>query len=413
MGHRVTVYESREVGGRLRTEWVGGRGADAAVQLLSDGFTRVVDLAQGVGAGHLLVRVPGRDAFWRNGQAHPLRYGSVTSMAASGALPSVLKVRLGLRYVPFLERHGDVLDVNDPARAAAAGLDDESIADWGHREMGSEFVELMTYPLLSSYYGILPEETGAGVFPALARTGLRVRLLGIRGGAGALGAAVATWLEGRGGSVRRDTRVEAVEAREDRVRLQLADGAVEHDAAVIAVPAAEAARLVEGAAWLSTVRFRSTATLVLSLDRPLETGWFGLSLPRTEPPGVEVAAVCVQGEKRTGVVGGAGGTLVVVPTPDAGQRWAAGEPAQVLAAALPSLDVVLPGVRGQITEARLVRLGNATFVPTPGHFRRIGELEAQVPPRIALAGDYLVAPTVEGAVRSGLRAAARITAVAG
>jgi protoporphyrinogen/coproporphyrinogen III oxidase len=413
-GHRVTVYEAGEVGGRLRTETVGGSGADAAVQLLSDGYTCVVDLAQAVGAGRLLVRVPGRDALWRGGRAHPVRYGSVTSMASSGALPSLLKVRLGLKYVPFLERYADVLDLNDPGLAAAAGLDDESIAEWGRREVGEDFVELLAYPLLASYYGVTPEETSAGVFHGLARAGLRVKVLGVRGGAGALADAIAAWLVAQGVAIHRGTRVGAIEAGETTVRLRLAEGEAEHDGVVVAVPAATAARLVPGAEWLSAVRFRSTATLVLGMSRRLDAGWFGLSIPRTEAAGRTVAAVCVQDEKATGVVGAGGGSAVLVPTPDEGERWAAGDPGDALETVLPTLDAVLPGVRADIVEARLVRLGDATFVPAPGHFGRIHQLEMDtLPPRLALAGDYLVAPTVEGAVRSGLRAADRLKAAAG
>jgi protoporphyrinogen/coproporphyrinogen III oxidase len=418
-GHGVTVYESGHVGGRLRTEVVAGSGADAAVQLLSAGYRSLVDLAQAVGAGGLLVRVPGRDALWRGGRAHSLRYGSVTSMASSGALPSLLKVRLGLKYVPFLERNAEALDLNDPGLAVAAGLDDETIADWGRREMGEDFVELLAYPLLASYYGVTPEETSAGVFHALARAGLRVRLLGVRGGVGALGDAIAGWLEERGVVIQRDTRVSGVEAGDRGVRLRLATGAMDHhtadhDAVVVAVPVAEANRLVPGMDWLGGVRSRSTAALVLGLSRPVETGWFGLCIPRAESTGAKVAAVCVQGEKETDVVGAGSGSLVVIPTPAAGEDWSEGEPRLALQSALPVLDEVLPGIRGDILEARLVRLGEATFVPAPGHFGRVRQLETSaLPGRVALAGDYLVAPTVEGAVRSGLRAADRLMAGAG
>ena len=158
-GRRVTLYEARpEPGGRLRTEEFGETAADAAVQLLSDGYDRLLAMARDLGAADLLVRVPGRDALWRGGRAHALHYGSVTGMAASGALPMSLKLRMGLRYLPFLERHAGVLDLNDPARATAAGLDEESIADWGRREVGDDFVELLVYPLLAAYYGITPEE---------------------------------------------------------------------------------------------------------------------------------------------------------------------------------------------------------------------------------------------------------------
>jgi protoporphyrinogen/coproporphyrinogen III oxidase len=414
-GYTVRVYEGREVGGRLRTERVGESGADAVVQLLSEGYTRMVELARGVGASDLLVEVPGRDALWRGGRAHALRYGSVPSMASSGALPSRLKLRLGLKYLPFLERHAAVLDLNEPAHAAAAGLDGESIAEWGGRELGDDFVELMVFPLLAAYYGITPEETGAGVFHALARAGTRVKLLGIQGGVGALGDAVGRWLRDRGTSIREGSRVEAMEPGPTGVRLRLARGDAEHDAVVLAVPAREAARLVPSAEWLSTIRSRSTATLVLATDRPVRPGWFGLSIPRVDPLGGIVAAVCVQEEKNTGVHGdGRAGALVVVPTPEAGEWWSTADPARVLESALPTVESVLPGIRARIVEARLVRLPEATFVPGPGHFDEVKRLESlRLPLGVALAGDYLVAPTVEGAVRSGLRAAQRVTAAAG
>jgi protoporphyrinogen/coproporphyrinogen III oxidase len=414
-GSRVTVYEAGSVGGRLRTERVGESAADVAVQLLSDEYTSVVDLAQAVGAGQLLVRVPGRDAMWRGGRAHGLRYGSVTSMASSGALPTRLKVRLGMKYLPFLERHAEVLDLNDPARLVAAGLEGESIAEWGGRELGGDFVEWMAYPLLAAYYGVTPEETSAGVFHALARAGLRVRLLGIRGGAGALARAVADWLEARGVEIREGERVESLEVSGSSVRLGVAGGVVEHDGVVVAVPVAEASRLLPGASWLKEVRSRSTATLVLALDRPLDTGWFGLSIPRIESLGHGVAAICVQEAKGVGLMAGRG-ALVVVPGPAEGQRWAESEPAVALKAALPVLDRVIPGLREGVVEARLVRLGESTFLPEPGHFGRVaaaGGAAGAGLAGVALAGDYLVAPTVEGAVRSGIRAADWIMGVAG
>jgi protoporphyrinogen/coproporphyrinogen III oxidase len=410
-GWRVRVYDSAGVGGRLRTEQLGDAGADAAVQLLSDGYTRTIDLAQGVGAGHLLVPAPGRDALWRKGRVHALRYGSVTSLAASGALPAGLKVRLGLKYVPFLERRAGDLDLNAPALAGKAGLDGETIAEWGRRELGEDFVELMAYPLLAAYYGVTPEETGAGVFHALARAGLRVELLAVRGGMSSLSAAIAAWLESRGVEILTGTRVEAVEPTAAGCRLRLVDGAVAHDGVIVAVPAGEAARLVPGAASLVGVRSRSTATLVLATDRPVGAGWFGLSIPRREALGAHVAAVCVQEEKRAE---GVGPGLVVVPAPEVGERWAEAEPPAALEVALPVVEAVLPGARERIVEARLVRLRGSAFVPAPGHFERMARLgDAGLPARIALAGDYLVAPTVEGAVRSGIAAADRITAAAG
>src|SRR5690606_20802833 len=144
-GARVTLYERRAgVGGRMRTDELDGARVDAAVQLLGSYYRETFRLAAEVGAGGLLVRSPGRDALWRGGRAHALTYGSVTSMAASGALPAGLKLRLAARYLPFLTRQTG-LDPSDPAGTAGDGAERESIAEWGRRELGDDFVELLAY----------------------------------------------------------------------------------------------------------------------------------------------------------------------------------------------------------------------------------------------------------------------------
>lgn len=414
-GHRVTVYEAGpEAGGGLRTEEVGETAADVAVQLLSDGYDRLLEMAEDLDAASLLVRVPGRDALWRGDRAHPLRYGSVTGMATSGALPTSLKLRMGLRYLPFLERNAAALDLNAPGRAAAAGLDAESIADWGRREVGDDFVELLAYPLLAAYYGVTPEETSAGFFHALARAGMRVNVLGMRGGARALAERMAAGLRSRGVTFRTGHPIERLDAGSGGVQLDGPRGAVGHDGVVVAVPPGEAARLLPSFPWLEGVRARPAAALVLAIRGDVRTGWFGLSIPRTELRNARLAAVCVQAEKETGVTRPGRAALVLVPTPVEASSWATGEPRAVLERALPELDRVLPGVRERVAEARLVRLPAGGFVPYPGYLSRIAGFAAAasaLPDRVALAGDYLVAPTVEGAVRSGVAAADRISRV--
>ncbi len=376
------------------------------MQLLSENYTQLRAMLRELGLADALVRVPGRDALWRGGAPHPVRYGSFTSMLSTRALPSGLKLKLGLRYLPFLERHRG-LTMHDPA--AAAALDTESIAEWGRRELGEEFVELLAYPLLASYYGVTPEETSAAYFHGLARAGTSVEVVGARGGAGALASAIGAALEATGVELRTGERVTGVEALADGVRLTTGSGEVEHDGVVVAVPASGAARLV-GDPLASTVGVRATAALVLATREPMRTGWFGLSIPRGEAPGEVLASVCVQEEKATGL-GGGGGALVLVPAPAVAGRWAESAPEAVLEEALPAAERVLPGIASNVREARLIRMPDGVWVPAPGHFRRLadGGHEAALPSRVAVAGAYRVAPSVEGAVRSGIAAVDRLT----
>jgi oxygen-dependent protoporphyrinogen oxidase len=400
------VYEAAaRVGGGLRTTELAGTTADAVVQLLSEDYTALHSLLVALGLEDRLIRVPGRDALWRRGAAHPVRYGSFASMLGTRALPSGLKLRLGLKYLPFLERHGE-LTMHDPA--AAAALDTESIADWGRREVGRDFVELLAYPLLASYYGVTPEETSAAYFHGLAKAGMSVEVVGANGGAGALAGAIAEALEQSGVEIRTEARVTRVEPSSDDVVVETAAGTAEHEGLVVAVPASEAARLV-GDELAGAVRTRSTAMLVLATRKPIRPGWFGLSIPRTERPGDVLAAVCVQAEKKTGL-GGGGGSVVLVPAPAIAGRWADSEPGVVLEEALSAAERVLPGIASNIEDSRLVRVPDGVWLPAPGHFRRLAEVEGPGElRRLAVAGAYRVAPSVEGAVRSGVTAAERVS----
>jgi protoporphyrinogen/coproporphyrinogen III oxidase len=252
-----------------------------------------------------------------------------------------------------------------------------------------------------------------------------VEVMGARGGFGGLATAMADALTGRGVDIRTASPVRALEPVEDpggavgaggagAVRVVTDTGPEDHDAVVVALSPRPASRLLPShllpsVPFLAGIPVRSTACLVLATRDPLRTGWFGLSVPRTEPGGETLAAVCVQGEKGGGVVGGEGGALTLVPAPGVGERWAGSEPRAVVAEALPALRTVMPDGLPQILEARLVRLEDSVWVPVPGHFERVAALDPDaLPPWLGLAGDYLVAPTVEGAVRSGLAAADRL-----
>lgn len=411
-GARVVVLEARPaVGGRTRTEALDGFRVDAAVQLFGSMYTEFFRVLREAGAAELAVRSPGRDALLRGGRVHEVVYGNIPSMLASGALPLALKLRMGAQYLPFLARHGAALDMHALERAAEAGLDRESIAAWGARELGRDFVEYLAYPFLATGYGALPEETTASLYHMLAHYGTTVEVFALRGGASGFCEAALAGVRESGGEVRTGVQVARVEARGGGVEVAGEGWSEAFDAAVVAVPAPAARGLLAGspaAEALAAVRMRPAVSLALLLDRPAGVRWFGLSLPRGESRAV--AAVAVQENKGPGLVPPGRGALVVFPTPEAGERLLDAEPRAVVDALLPEVARALPGLGRAVTRAQVFRWRDGWTLVPPGYPGRLPELRRAVSgdARIALAGDYLYAPTVEGAVTSGVRAAGRL-----
>jgi oxygen-dependent protoporphyrinogen oxidase len=413
-GAAVTVFEAAAApGGRTRSDAVDGWRIDPAVQLYGSGYTTLLGLLRAAGA-EAPQRSPGRDALWRKGKAHEVVYGSTTSMLASGALPLPLKLKMGAKYLPFLQRHAADLDVGALERAARAGLDAESIAAWGQRELGRDFVDLLAAPLLATLYGMLPGEASAGFYHALAREGMSLEVLALRGGADGFCRAAAGVLASAGSPVRLGTSVASVETDGEGVRVSGDGWSEAFGAAVVAVPPNAARQLAnfltpEAAETLSAVRTRPAASLALLLDRPAGVSWFGLSFAAGEAQ--NVAAVCVQENKVAGLVPPGKGLVVVFALPRAAERLAGATVDEAAALLMPDVLRALPRLQASILGTRLYTWAEGWTVLGPGSLGRLPALRAAAwdsSPRAVLAGDYLYAPTVEAAVTSGLAAADRL-----
>jgi protoporphyrinogen/coproporphyrinogen III oxidase len=408
---RVVVYEAAaDVGGRIRTEVIDGVAIDASVQFLPSYYARTHALLRDAGLAGRLQRAPGRDAFWRGGRAHIMELGSAVAMARSGALPTRLKLRLLTRYLPFLTRYRGRLDAADPV-SLPPELDGESAGAWGRRELGDDFVELVMTPLLATTQGATAEETAAGWFHALAAAGLDLTLTVLPDGMATFPAELAAGLAARGVEVQCGARVARVEAAGGGWVVAGAAGEARFDAVVIALPAAQVAGVVtlpaEAGAWLAQVAVRPTGTLVLYLDPAPGADYFGLTFPPAEGGGV--AALCVQAGKRPHRGGGDG--VVVFPHPELAALFASGDAQAAYRAVEPTLRSALPGLSRALRKVRLRVLPDGHTLFPPGSSQRLRAFGAvPLPAGLALAGDYLGAPNVEGAVRSGEAAARRLLA---
>ena len=397
------------IGGRARSDTVAGCVVDTGAQLFGSGFSTLFNVARGVGAEKLLVQAPGRDALYRNGRIHPITYGSVASMVTSGALPAALKFKLGAKYVPFLLRNAGMLDASDPVARGSDWLDTESAAEWGTRELGRDFVELLAYPLLGAYYGSEPERTSAAMYHALAKAGLDVGVYAVQGGTGALMSAIADAATARGATLRIGTRVERVARIDDAFEIATSSGSDIYDAIIIAVPAPVVHRLFELPTivrdWMETVQYSPSAVLAVVLNQPANRDFFGLSLLRDDALIRDLVAICNQSQKLPSLVPANKGLLLCLSAPAASAELIA-DGQSAVPRMLDALERVLPGTRARIEHVKLYRHTHAYPVFYPGYLKHLRKFPSTDMPRgVQLAGDYLVAPTVEGALRSGLRAA--------
>jgi oxygen-dependent protoporphyrinogen oxidase len=280
------------------------------------------------------------------------------------------------------------------------------------RQLGDDFVDLLVYPLLAAYYGADPSETSAGVYHALARMGMDVSVYGAAGGFGELAAACLDAAIRDGGRFVPDTEVTAVRATGAGVEVETGGGTMRHDAAVIAVPAPVAARLVGGdalGAWLSRVRVKPTFTVAWIMDRPFPGDYFGLSFPRDTEAGSTVVALCIEGRKLSGLVPPGGAAIVALPAPAATGSLLELDDAGAAGALLEAVARVIPGFAKHVTATHVTRFTHGYTIFEPGYLAHLTRFDnGWLPSRVALAGDYLVAPSVEGAVRSGDRAATRV-----
>jgi oxygen-dependent protoporphyrinogen oxidase len=409
-GVSVKLFErAPQVGGRARSEVLDGCVVDTGAQLFGSGFSALRRIAREVGADSLLVRSPGRDGLFRNGRIHPITYGSVSSMVKSGALPTSLKLKLGARYVPFLLRHSRQLDANDPLSTGADALDTTSVGEWGAHELGQDFIELLAYPLLGAYYGSLPEQTSVALYHSLAKAGLEVSVYAVRGGVGGLMQAIADAARERGAQIVVDAEVSSVESAGDVVRVTNAGQPSEFDAAIIALPAPHVAGLIELPAnmreWLGRVRFSPSAVLALVLERDVDIDVFGISLLRTHNGASDLVAICVQSHKAPGLVPREGGLLVCLGAPHANEELVENGEDSV-ERMIDAVEQVFPEIRQRVVRAKLYRHAAGYPLFYPGYLKHLRRFPVDaLPARVQLAGDYLVAPTVEGALRSGERAA--------
>lgn len=413
LGARVMLFDDRaSIGGRARSDVLDGWHVDVGAQLIATTYTRTLAMLTDGDRAHLssLREMPGRDVYLRDGRAYPINFGSLRSLLAFGAIGVADKARLGAALVPMLARHRAALRVD--AMKIPASLDAESARDFMVRSVSAAAADALVEPVSATFCGARGADISLAFYLTLGRYGSEGDVLAPVGGWTAMLEQALRDVE-----IVRGTTITSVERDGSTVRIASEGGVSwEGDAAVVATDSLSAASLLTSIAsrelieWLESVRYRPSLTVAATVKTTLPHDAFGVLVHNDGRH--PVSALAIHGAKASRD-GRDADVVLAWPTPDAADRLIDRPASEIAATIVPAIETLMPQTAGRIGHVRVYRHPRGIPLPTPGfvaHRERGRELASQIAAPIALAGDYLTMPLLEGAVASGEAAAAHLTA---
>jgi oxygen-dependent protoporphyrinogen oxidase len=214
---------------------------------------------------------------------------------------------------------------------------------------------------------------------------------------------LAAWLTD-GVEVALRSPVAALRADARGVSVELADGErLKADAAVVATPAPAAAELLDGpvARVLADIDYSANVRVALGYEADV---WNDSRVAAVYPLDGAGAGIAGFGVARSAARDG----RQVVDVHFDGRASRLVSDAEAVERARRALDELLGPVAAEPVMAEVVRWDSALPIPRPRRFGRLRHALSQLPPQLALAGDYLAIATIETAIRTGEEAAAAV-----
>ncbi|MDD9801161.1 MAG: FAD-dependent oxidoreductase [Deltaproteobacteria bacterium] len=433
-GCQVVIFESGEAaGGRATSLRREGFALDSGPHLVSSRDQALLALVAEAGlAEQMLPLRPVSLAVALRGQVKRLRpRGRRRTLRAPGVS---WRGRMRLARLARLQRRfAALLDAAAPERAAR--LDDRSLADFARLYFGRRVLERHLEPLCGGDFLADAESASRLLFLLHHASRLHLPTGALRGGLGALPAALAARLDLRTGH-----RVESIEPRGAGFAVHIArptgaaaNGAAANGAAanggaqsfevdaVLAATPARAAQQLLGALleaperdFLASAHYAPAIVAHLALSKPLTALATRVRAPAAL--GLPLAAIALEpGGARAPAPEGAG-LATLLARPGWSRRHLDAEDGEIESDLVGALERLYPRAGNALRFAALRRWPAAVPRFPVGCYRalaRFRRFEAErlaEGRRLAYAGDYLCAPTLEGAVRSGQRAARALLA---
>lgn len=333
----------------------------------------------------------------------PFRPSSPVGFLRFPPVPAAQKLRVLAALLRLLPERG--LHVADPR--SQLHLDGEDAERWARRELGDEACDYLVRTAYEPFFYIEAARVSAATVRALIRHSLDWSAVTPAAGMGSFCDALAARLD-----VRTSAPVRRVARTARGWRLEYDGGELDAGAVIVAAPAPDALALdapiaAADARDLAAIDYEACTSVFLGYD---------------EPPRLASPSTTVGGPGRHALVGltalAAGGTPgLIAPGRDVvavlAMGWrsrelhgrADGEVVRALMEDARELGVDLPTPAWSLVFARRL----ATVVTSPGLLARVVAFDDRPRAGLHYAGDWLAGlSTVEGAVRSGLRAAGRV-----
>lgn len=423
-GYRVTVLERADrVGGRMRTEIIDGVSIDVGAQFINGFYDATITLIDELGLSPELVQ--------RSQRAYLVDHRAVQGLWPAGelvpghALSALSKARMLLLAVPLLA-HWRQLSIVDLESVAA--IDRQSAARFLGRLTGKQTLDNFFAPLLRGLLYWDADTTGIAIVLAILKSFVTSRAGTYRldGGIDQLPHALGTGIHAKTSSGVREV------TQTDDGYLVTADGPDgEQQITARGLLCATTATQVNAmmpwlptamARFFSSVTYTRTAVLTFRVASDTENYPRG-ALLFPVPAVMDIASINPRYEIVDSLPSQAAttddsGRLINVFLSDQGMADHGGADDEELAAFTLKRVCDLIGGDGWASTAELVhvrRWPEALPRYQPGHIeavRRFRMAEGGLT-GVAFAGDYLDGPYVDGAVRSGQRAARRLLAQLG
>ena len=415
-GFAVTVLEADDhVGGRMASIERDGFLLDTAAAILPTTYTQMVKLIADAGLSGEIVPTSDLVGIVRDGTTYRIRGGRAVKDAVTTRLLSVREKLPVAKLLADLIRAGDRLDWYDLGRAA--DLDVESARQYADRRLTGEILDWIIDPALGALFVASPERLSAVDFLFAVRNILGGSFFNSPKGMRFLPEGLARHVH-----VELSARCNSVEDRGGGVTVTWdRAGEPEHvEEAAACVIALSGHQMLGVYPQLDPVRrevveaieYSTCVDVHLGLSAPPDEAAMMIQVPSREHP--DLCVIVLDHNRAPGRAPSGKGLLTSYwHTAWADEQWDRSDD-DVVEAAVPAIDRILPGVAGAVEFTHVQRWRPAVVMSRPGTYRDLARFSAATDPaaRVQLCGDYLSASTTHASLCSGERAAERIIASA-